>query len=48
LKAGDTLTIDPQQFNQVQVRIGAIATFVGSPGTSEGRWAVQVIRKLEE
>jgi flagellar motor switch protein FliM len=47
LKAGDTLTLDPQQFNQVHVRIGAIPTFLGSPGTSEGRWAVQVIRKLE-
>ena len=47
LKPGDTLTLDPEQFNQVQIRVGGTARFVASPGTSEGRWAVQVTRRLE-
>lgn len=47
LKAGDTLTVEPQQFNEVQIRIGEHAKFVGLPGTSEGRWALHITRKLE-
>lgn len=47
LKAGDTLPIDPQRLTEVEILVGAVAKFVGTLGTSEGRWAVQLTRKLE-
>lgn len=47
LKVGDTLPVDPQRFTEVEIRLGAAAKFVGTLGTSEGHWAVQLTRKLE-
>lgn len=47
LKVGDTLPVDPQRLTEVEIQVGAVAKFVGILGTSEGRWAVQLTRKLE-
>jgi flagellar motor switch protein FliM len=47
LKVGDVLPVDPQHFTKVEIHFGAVAKFVGTLGTSEGRWAVQLTQKLE-
>jgi flagellar motor switch protein FliM len=47
LKVGDALPVDPQRLAEVEIHLGAVAKFVGVLGTSEGRWAVQLTRKLE-
>jgi flagellar motor switch protein FliM len=47
LKVGDSLPVDPQRFTEIEVHLGKAAKFVGTLGTSEGRWAVQLTRKLE-
>lgn len=47
LKIGDTLPVDAQQLSAVQLRVGGKTKFAGTLGTSEGRWAVQLTRKLE-
>ncbi|MGD1019076.1 MAG: flagellar motor switch protein FliM [Verrucomicrobiia bacterium] len=47
LKVGDSLPVDAQRFHAVEIHLGTSAKFVGLLGTSEGRWAVQLTRKLE-
>lgn len=47
LKVGDTLPVGPQQFNQIEICFGKTAKFVGTLGTGDGVWAVQLTKKLE-
>jgi len=42
LKPGDLLTLDPACAAQVLVRFGNIPKFLGRPGTSDAKWAVQL------
>jgi len=42
LKPGDLLGLDPACAAQVVVRLGNIPKFVGRPGTSDAKWAVQL------
>ncbi len=42
LKVGDTLPLDPQCAQNVQVRVGDRATFNGRLGTVAGAWAVEL------
>jgi len=42
LKAGDLITLDPACAAQVLVRFGNIPKFLGRPGTSDAKWAVQL------
>jgi flagellar motor switch protein FliM len=42
LKPGDVVTLDPACAAQVQLRLNNIPKFIGRPGTSDGRWAVQL------
>jgi flagellar motor switch protein FliM len=42
LKAGDLLALDPACAAQVHLRLGDVPKFIGRPGTSEGKWAVQL------
>ncbi len=46
LKPGDTLTLDPACAAQVVVRLGNLAKFFGRPGTSDGKWAVQLTNAI--
>ena len=47
MKVGDTVPVDAQLFREVEIHLGDLAKFVGQLGTSEGRWAVQLTKKLE-
>jgi flagellar motor switch protein FliM len=42
LKPGDLLSLDPACAAQVLVRLGNVPKFLGRPGTSDARWAVQL------
>lgn len=42
LKPGDVVTLDPACAAQVQLSLNQIPKFTGRPGTSDGRWAVQL------
>jgi flagellar motor switch protein FliM len=42
LKAGDVLALDPACAAQVQIRVNTVPKFTGRPGTSDGKWAVQL------
>jgi flagellar motor switch protein FliM len=42
LKAGDVLALDPACAAQVQLRVNTLPKFTGRPGTSGGKWAVQL------
>ena len=42
LKIGDLLALDPACAAQVQLRLNRMAKFTGRPGTSAGKWAVQL------
>lgn len=42
LKPGDVISLDPACAAQVQLRLNQIPKFTGRPGTSDGRWAVQL------
>jgi flagellar motor switch protein FliM len=42
LKTGDLLALDPACAAQVQIRLNHVAKFTGRPGTSAGKWAVQL------
>lgn len=46
LKAGDLLTLEPACAAQVVVRFGNIPKFLGRPGTSDARWAVQLTSSI--
>jgi flagellar motor switch protein FliM len=46
LKPGDTLTLDPACAAQVVIRLGNVPKFFGRPGTSDGRWAVQLTNAI--
>jgi flagellar motor switch protein FliM len=42
LKAGDLLALDPGCAAQVQLLLNHVPKFIGRPGTSSGKWAVQL------
>jgi flagellar motor switch protein FliM len=42
LKAGDLLALDPACAAQVHLRLNDVPKFTGRPGTSGGKWAVQL------
>jgi flagellar motor switch protein FliM len=42
LKPGDLLGLDPACAAQVLVRFGNVPKFLGRPGTSDAKWAVQI------
>lgn len=42
LKVGDTLALDPACAAQVHLRLNHVPKFTGRPGTSGGKWAVQL------
>jgi len=42
LKAGDLLALDPACAAQVHLRLNQVPKFTGRPGTSGGKWAVQL------
>ncbi len=42
LKVGDTLALDPACAAQVHLRLSHVPKFTGRPGTSGGKWAVQL------
>jgi flagellar motor switch protein FliM len=42
LKPGDVITLDAACAAQVHLRLDNIPKFVGRPGTSNGKWAVQI------
>ena len=42
LKVGDMLALDPACAAQVQILLNHIPKFTGRPGTSLGKWAVQL------
>jgi len=42
LKAGDMLALDPGCAAQVQLLLNHVPKFIGRPGTSSGKWAVQL------
>ncbi|HTV41953.1 MAG TPA: FliM/FliN family flagellar motor switch protein [Candidatus Sulfotelmatobacter sp.] len=42
LKVGDTLALDPAVAEQVHLRLNQVPKFTGRPGTSGGKWAVQL------
>jgi flagellar motor switch protein FliM len=46
LKPGDVLGLDPACAAQVTVRFGNIPKFLGRPGTSDARWAVQLTANI--
>jgi len=48
LKAGDVVLLDPQCGAQVQVRLNHVPKFSGRPGTSGGKWAIQLTSVLTE
>ena len=42
LKSGDVVMLDPQCAAQVHLRFSHLPKFIGRPGTSSGKWAVQL------
>ena len=48
LKPGDLLTLDPACAAQVVVRLGNIPKFLGRPGTSDAKWAVQLTSAISK
>ena len=42
LKPGDVVTLDPACAAQVHLSLNQIPKFIGRPGTSNGKWAVQI------
>jgi flagellar motor switch protein FliM len=42
LKVGDMLALDPACAAQVHLRLSRVPKFIGRPGTSGGKWAVQL------
>lgn len=42
LRSGDVLMLDPQCASQVEIHLSRVPKFVGRPGTSGGKWAVQL------
>jgi flagellar motor switch protein FliM len=46
LKAGDLLALDAACAAQVQIRLNHVAKFTGRPGTSGGKWAVQLTGEI--
>ncbi len=46
LKQGDVLTLAPACAAQVQFRLSQVPKFVGRPGVSNGKWAVQLTERL--
>ena len=47
LKAGDLLALDAACAAQVQIRLNQVAKFNGRPGTSGGKWAVQLTGEIK-
>ena len=48
LKLGDVVMLDPACAAQVQLRLSHVPKFIGRPGTSGGKWAVQLVSQIPE
>ena len=48
LMPGDVLSIDPACAAQVLVRFGNVPKFLGRPGTSDAKWAVQLTSSVSQ
>jgi flagellar motor switch protein FliM len=48
LMPGDVLSIDPACAAQVLVRFGKVPKFLGRPGTSDAKWAVQLTSSINQ
>lgn len=48
LKPGDVIALDPGCAAQVQLRLSHVPKFTGRPGTSSGKWAVQLTDTLDQ
>lgn len=46
LKPGDLLALDPACAAQVQLRLNQVPKFIGRPGTTNGKWAVQLTANI--
>jgi flagellar motor switch protein FliM len=46
LKIGDLLSLDPACAAQVQLSLNQVPKFIGRPGTTSGRWAVQLTSNI--
>lgn len=46
LKPGDVIVLDPALAAHVQVRFSHVPKFIGRPGTSRGKWAVQLTQAI--
>jgi flagellar motor switch protein FliM len=46
LKIGDLLALDPACAAQVQLSLNQVPKFIGRPGTSSGKWAVQLTSNI--
>lgn len=46
LQPGDVIMLDPTCAAQVQLRFSQVPKFIGRPGTSAGKWAVQLTQIL--
>jgi len=46
LKVGDLLALDPACAAQVQLSLNQVPKFIGRPGTSSGKWAVQLTNNI--
>jgi len=46
LKPGDVVMLDPTCAALVQLRFGHVPKFIGRPGTSGGKWAVQLTKAI--
>jgi flagellar motor switch protein FliM len=46
LKIGDLLALDPACAAQVQLSLNQVPKFIGRPGTSAGKWAVQLTSNI--
>jgi len=48
LQTGDVVMLDPACAAQVQLRVSRVPKFFGRPGTTAGKWAVQLTRSVTQ
>lgn len=47
LQVGDTVPVASERVGDIELRVGPVAKFTGVLGSNDGRWAVQLTKKLE-
>jgi flagellar motor switch protein FliM len=47
LQVGDTVPVGPDRIGDIKLRVGPVSKFCGVLGSNDGRWAVQLTKKLE-